>query len=172
MDDDAGSGGTPPNTLLAAALRGIRLARGLRTSEVAAAMGLQIRKYQRFERGETPFDLDDIKAFANATDCDPFAIIASLWMEAPEFAIRTIDTKPLVVFALALRSFHEDVRDDIGAIEPRVWWGGFRRLFQDLTEHLRKRDLTAETWLDEHARRLGLKATFLAGGPRRAPRKD
>lgn len=132
------------------------------TSEVAQAMGMHLRSYQRLERGEAPFDLDNIKAFANATDSDPFAILASLWMEAPEFAVRAMDTKPLVVFTLALRSFHEEVGEDIAFIEPRVWWGGFRRLFQDLAEHIRRRDLTAETWLDQQARRLGLNSSFLA----------
>lgn len=170
--DDAGTAGGKSSALLAAAVRGIRLARGLRTSEVAAAMDMNLRSYQRFERGETPFDLDDIKAFANVTDSDPFAIVASLWMEEPDFAIRAIDTKPLVIFALALRSFQEEVRDDIAMIEPRVWWGGFRRLFQDLTEHLRKRDFTAETWLDEQATRLGLRASFLPRRTRRTPRGD
>lgn len=58
--------------------------------------------------------------------------------------------------------------DDIALIEPRVWWGGFRRVFQDLAGNVRKRDFTAETGLEEQARRLGLDARFL---PQRPPRR-
>ena len=170
MDDEAPRADFSQGALLGAALRGVRKARGLRTSEVARGMGMPLRTYQRLEEGAGPFELDHIKKFASVTDSDPFAIVASIWLQSPAFAVRTIDNKPLVVFTLALRSFHDDLADDISLIEPRVWWGGFRRLFQDLTEHVRKRDLTAETWLDEHARKLGLNLSFRPG--RRRLRRD
>ncbi len=160
MDDEAAPEGLSQGVLLGAALRAVRKARRLRTSEVARGMGMQLRTYQRLEEGTGPFDLDHIKQFADVTDSDPFAIVASIWLQSPAFAVRTIDNKPLVVFTLALRDFHDVLADDISLIEPRVWWGGFRPLFQDLSEHVRKRDLTAETWLDEHARKLGLNLSF------------
>ena len=59
------------SALLATALRAIRRARGMRSSEVAEAMGLQLRTYQHFEEGAGPFDLDRIRRFADATDSDP-----------------------------------------------------------------------------------------------------
>lgn len=68
------------------------------------------------------------RMFADATHSDPFAIVASIWLRSPEFALRAIDTKPMVVMMLASRPFHEDMGEDISLIEPRVWWGGFRRL--------------------------------------------
>lgn len=171
MDDEAARAELSQGALLGAALRAVRNARGLRTSEVARGMGMALRTYQRLEEGAGPFDLDHIRQFADVTDSDPFAIVASIWLQSPAFAVRTIDNKPLVVFTLALRSFHDDLADDISLIEPRVWWGGFRRLFQDLTEHVRKRDLTAETWLDEHARKLGLNLSFQPRR-RRLPRDE
>ena len=171
MDDDPSSVPSSQGVLLGAALRGIRKARGLRTSQVADAVGLPLRTYQRLEEGSGRFELERIKLFADFTDSDPFAIVASIWLQSPEFAIRSIDTKPLVVFTLALREFHEDLRDDSRLIEPRVWWGGFKRLFQDMTEYVRKRDFTAETWLDEHARKLGLNLNFLPHR-RRRPRDE
>lgn len=161
MDDDAPIAELSQGVLLGAALRGIRKARGLRAADVARAMGMALRTYQHLEEGVGPFELDRIKQFADVTDSDPFAIVASIWLQSPEFAVRTIDNKPMVVFTLALRAFHEDLREDISLIEPRVWWGGFRRVFQDMAEHVRKRDLTAETWLDDHARKLGLNLSFL-----------
>ncbi|MCX7586363.1 helix-turn-helix domain-containing protein [Phenylobacterium sp. 58.2.17] len=148
------------SALLATALRAIRRARGMRSSEVAEAMGLQLRTYQHFEEGAGPFDLDRIRRFADATDSDPFAIVASIWLQDADFAVRAIEAKPMVVMMLALRSFHEELDQDITLIEPRVWWGGFRRLFQDLADHVRKQDLSAETWLDDQALRLGLPPSF------------
>lgn len=166
MDEEATGGVDNPDALLAAALRGIRRARNMRASQVAQAMGLALRTYQHFEEGAGPFDLERIRQFADATDSDPFAIVASIWLRSPEFAVRAIDSKPMVVMMLALRAFEDDLGEDITLIEPRVWWGGFKRLFQDLGEHVRKRDLTAEIWLDDQARKLGLKATFLPHGRR------
>lgn len=166
MDGEAPDQIPSQNQLLAAAVRAVRRARGMRAAEVAAAMGLALRTYQHFEEGGGPFDLERIRLFADATDSDPFAIVASVWLRSPDFAVRTVDSKPMVVMMLALRSFEEEMGEDIVLIEPRVWWGGFRRLFQDLGEHVRKRDLTAETWLDEQARRLGLRPSFLPRGRR------
>lgn len=161
MDEEATGGAGNPDALLAAALRGIRRARNMRASQVAQAMGLALRTYQHFEEGAGPFDLERIRQFADATDSDPFAIVASIWLRSPQFAVRAIDSKPMVVMMLALRPFQDELADDIALIEPRVWWGGFKRLFQDLGEHVRKRDLTAETWLDDQASHLGLRPSFL-----------
>lgn len=166
MDEEATGGAADPDALLAAALRGVRRARNMRASQVAQAMGLALRTYQHFEEGAGPFDLERIRQFADATDSDPFAIVASIWLRSPQFAVRAIDSKPMVVMMLALRAFEDELAEDITLIEPRVWWGGFKRLFQDLGEHVRKRDLTAETWLDDQARRLGLKPSFLPQGRR------
>ena len=167
MDDATPGNGLSQDALLAAALRAVRRARGMRATDVALAMGLPLRTYQHFEEGTGPFDLERIRLFSEATDSDPFTIVASIWLRSPEFAVRSIDSKPMVVMMLALSPFQEEMGDDLVLIEPRVWWGGFRRLFQDLTEHVRKRDLTAETWLDEQAGRLGLRSTFLPKGRRR-----
>jgi transcriptional regulator with XRE-family HTH domain len=172
MDDEASNEVPDQNQLLAAALRSVRRTRGLRAGDVAAAMGLPLRTYQHFEEGSGPFDLERIRLFADATDSDPFAIVASIWLRSPEFAVRAVDSKPMVVMMLALRSFEDELGEDIALIEPRVWWGGFRRLFQDLAEHVRKRDLTAETWLDEQARRLGLRPSFLPQRRRRRAEDD
>lgn len=88
-------------------------------------------------------------------------------MEAPEFAVHAADSKPLVALMLALRAFHEDLRDDITLIEPRVFVGAFRRVFQDLVDHVRNRDLSAETWLDAQAKRIGLNLSFGRGLPKK-----
>ncbi|HEX7946993.1 MAG TPA: helix-turn-helix transcriptional regulator [Phenylobacterium sp.] len=161
MSDEVSNRARPDyRALLAAALRGIREDRRLRIADVARAMNMPVRSYEHFEAGRGRFDLERLHRFAEVTDSDPFAILASALLQAPEFAVRAADNKPMVVFMLGLRDFHDDLRDDITLIEPRVFVGAFRRVFQDLAEHVRKRDLTAETWLDSQARKIGLNLSF------------
>src|SRR5437879_4939306 len=102
---------------LALALRSIRLARRLRIADMARLMDMAPRSYEHFEAGRSPLDLDQLQKFAEVTDSDPFAILASVLLQAPEFALRTADNKPMVAFMLALRVFHEELRDDISLIE-------------------------------------------------------
>ncbi len=127
---------------------------------MARLMNMHPRSYERFEAGQGPLDLDQLQKFAEVTDSDPFGILIGVWLDAPEFAVRTADNKPIVAFMLALRVFHDDLRDDISLIEPRLFVGAFRRVFQDLAEHVRNRDLTAENWLDAQAKRIGLNLSF------------
>ena len=80
MDDATPGNGLSQDALLAAALRAVRRARGMRATDVALAMGLPLRTYQHFEEGAGPFDLERIRQFADATDSDPFAsLVAQRW---------------------------------------------------------------------------------------------
>lgn len=126
-------------------------------------MGMPLRSYEHFEAGRGPLSLDKLIRFADATDSDPFAILASLIIKRPEFALRAADNKLMTVFMLALEDFNADLKADIAYIEARVLVGAFRRVFQDLAEHIRKRDLTAELWLEDKSRKMGLPVTFTRG---------
>lgn len=150
---------------LAAALKGIREDRRLRIADMARLMEMAPRSYEHFEAGRGPLDLDKLQTFAAVTDSDPFGILISVYLGIPQFAIRTADNKPMVVFMLALRDFQEDLGDDISLIEPRLFVGAFRRVFQDLAEHVRSRDLTAENWLEAQTKRIGLNLSFRRGLP-------
>lgn len=152
---------------LAVALKAIREARRLRVADMARLMDMPPRSYEHFEAGRGRFDLDRLQKFAEVTDSDPFAILASVMLRAPDFAVRTADNKPMVVFMLALRDFNNDLGEDVALIEPRLFVGAFRRVFQDLVDHVRSRDLTAETWLDAQTKRLGLNLSFRGGAPRK-----
>lgn len=168
MPEDASPPSRPDHrAALAAALRGIREDRRLRIADMARLMNMHPRSYERFENGQGPLDLDQLQKFAEVTDSDPFGILIGMWLEAPAFAIRTADNKPMVAFMLALKEFHEDLREDISLIEPRLFVGAFRRVFQDLADHVRNRDLTAETWLDAQAKRMGLNLSFRGGFKRK-----
>lgn len=149
--------------LLSKALREIREDRRLRIADMARLMGMSASAYDRFEAGNTRLDIDDLLRFAEVTDSDPFGILAGVLLKAPEFGVRTADNKLMAIFMLALRDFHAELRDDIALIEPRLLVGAFRRVFEDLREQVRSRDLSAETWLETATNRAGLNLSFRRG---------
>jgi transcriptional regulator with XRE-family HTH domain len=153
--------------LLSTALRAIRRERRLRTSEVARAMGMPLRSYEHFEAGRGRLDLARLERFADATDSDPYAIVAAIILKRPGLALRASDNKLMVVMMLALDDFDDDLGEDIRLLEPRVLVGAFRRVFQDLAEHVRKRDLSVERWLDDRSRKVGLPLGFVKRWRRR-----
>lgn len=76
----------PENALVAEALRKIRKARRLRTSEVARAMGMPLRSYEHLEAGQGKITYDRLKRFAEVANCDPVALLAVVPMGSVEFA--------------------------------------------------------------------------------------
>lgn len=73
---------------------------------MARLMSMHPRSYERFENGQGPLDLDQLQLFAEVTDSDPFGILVGMWLDAPAFAVRTADNKPMVAFMLALSEDH------------------------------------------------------------------
>lgn len=137
-------------------LRSIRAARRLRASDVAKAMGMALRSYEHFEAGRGRLDFLRLERFAEATDSDPYAIVIELMLKRPGFALEAMENKLAVVNLFALDDFHAAMGEDVRLIEPQVLVGGFQRLFQDFADYVRKRDLSAERWLDQKSRTAGL----------------
>lgn len=52
---------------------------------------------------------------------------------------------------IAIAELHEELGEDIIYLEPRTLISAFTRVRKDLVEHVRKRDLFAETWLEQNA---------------------
>lgn len=121
---------------LRATLRSVRQARRMRTHDVARKMGMPLRTYEHFEAGETQFDLGKVQAFARATDADVASIISSLLIEAPAFAVRTMDNKLMELVLTALKDFNDDVGDRIAALEGAVILSVMNQAFAALREHL------------------------------------
>lgn len=137
--------------LLSTALKAIRKDRRMRSSEVARALGMPLRSYEHFESGRGRFTFDRLVRFADATNSDPLAIIAVLALKSPEFALRCADNKLMTILMIAMSELNEELGDDIVFLEPGVLIGVFTRVVKDLTEHIAKRDLFAETWLKERS---------------------
>ena len=140
--------------LLSAAMKAIRKDRRMRPSEVAKALGMPLRSYEHFENGRGRLTYERIARFAEATNSDPLAIIASVPLQSAEFALNCADNKLMTILMIAMAELNEELGEDIVYLEPRTLIGAFTRVGNDLVDHVRKRDLFAETWLEENARKV------------------
>jgi hypothetical protein len=80
--------------------------------------------------------------------------VAVLALKSPEFALRCADNKLMTIFMIAMSELNDDLGDDIVFLEPGILIGAFTRVAKDLTDHIAKRDLFAETWLKERSARV------------------
>jgi len=121
--------------------------RRMRATEVAQAMNMAPRSYENLEAGTGRITYPRIVAFAEATNSDPIAILASVAFETPDFALRCADNKLMSVNMIAMKEMNKDLGDDITYLNAQTLVGGFTRLVRDLAEHVRKRETFAEEWL-------------------------
>lgn len=140
--------------LLSAAMRAIRVSRRMRASEVARAMALPLRTYERFEAGHGPLTFERIASFAKATNSDPVALLAVLPLGRPEFAIWCADNKLMTIMIMVVEELADELGADIGFLESGVLIASLTRATRELIEHFRKRDIFAETWLNQRSERL------------------
>lgn len=139
---------------LAASLRLIRAHRRLRAIEVADRMNMAQRSYEHFEAGAARVNLERIHRFADATDSDPYAILAGLALGSPDFALRCADNKMMTVLMVALQDFDRDRGELAAALDVRTLINAFDRVFRDLGDLAVRRDQDARAWLDAGRDRL------------------
>lgn len=137
--------------LLATAMRSIRLARRMRTSEIARELGMPLRTYEHLEAGRGRITYDKIVRFAEVTNSDPVAILLAVPLRSAEFAVRCADNKLATILTIALRELNDELGDDIEFLEAGTLIGGFTRVTKDLRDHVANRDLFAENWLKENS---------------------
>jgi hypothetical protein len=126
----------------------------MRAAEVARAMGMPPRSYEHLEAGSGRMTYERIVDFAEATDSDPIAIMASLSFGNSDFAVRCMDNKLMTIMMIALMELDADLGDDVTFLDAQTLVGGFTRLTRDLAQHVRKRETFAEQWLKEGATKL------------------
>jgi len=144
------------NRNLSQALRAIRHSRQLSALDVARRMGLPRRSYAFFEAGGGRMNIERIMSFAHVTDSDPYAIVASVMIGAPELAVRTADNKLMTAFTILLQEFNTDVGDDIGRLETRAAISAFSGAFSSLADAAAAhRKNSSRDWLAERAPKLG-----------------
>jgi len=135
------------NRPLSAVLKAIRRRRGLRSSDVARAMKLPLRTFEHFESGQGRLDPERVQAFAQATDADPYAILLSLEIGSPAFALRCMDNKLATILLMCLQEFDGRAADQIAALDARTLITAFTRAFDELTTTARQREAFIEQWM-------------------------
>lgn len=136
-------------------MRLIRKARRLRAVDVAREMNMPLRSYEYLESGKGRVSFERVTAFAQATDTDAWALLASVPLGSPDFALRCADNKLMTILMITMKELDDDLADDIVFLEPGTLIGAFTRIRNELAQHVRKRDQFAETWLSEKTPMLG-----------------
>lgn len=134
--------------VLSRALRAIRRKRGLKTSEVARRMDMPQRSYELFEAGGGKITFERLMSFAEATDCDPFALLLAGPFNSAEFAINCANTKLAMIMVMSLQEFCDERGADIGFLEPPNIIGACQRLFKELGVKLDDNEAFLSKWLD------------------------
>lgn len=140
--------------LIGLAARSVRRARGMTAQQVADAMNLPLRTYEYFEAGQGRVNLDYIHRFAEATNCDPYALLLGPGLSSTEFARRTADTKMILIFLIALGEFETRMGDRMSTLDPRALIEAFTEAFRRVEAESRAREQETEAWLDAGRDRL------------------
>ena len=157
--------------ILSRSLRAIRHKRSLSAQDVAAAMSMVYRTYEEFEGGRGPQTIERIFAFAEATDCDPYALILGPIFNLPDFAVDCADTKLCLIMMMHLRDFADNEGPDIAYLEPPHLIGGFARVFKEFRGTLEESERFLQNWLDDRTGFIGLKTLRLRGAVRKPSKK-
>ncbi len=123
---------TAHQACLSATLKAVRRARAMKAKDVAMAMGLPPRSYERFEAGGGHFDFEKVRHFATVTSSDPFAILAAVLTGSPGLAVESADNKLSALMILALEEFYRDAGDTIRLLDSAAILTAFSRTFRDL----------------------------------------
>jgi transcriptional regulator with XRE-family HTH domain len=144
---------TPPgrptqNLILSEILRSLRRLRRLKARDMAAAMSMPLRSYEHFESAAGRINLERIQSFANASDTDPYAILAAMIIRSPRFALRAANNKMMTAFLITLCEFDESLGDGIEELETGAFVAAFTQAFETLQAEARQKASWKRTWLD------------------------
>jgi transcriptional regulator with XRE-family HTH domain len=128
-------------------LKALRRLRGLRSIDVANAMGMKPRSYEYFESGKARLNVDRVHQVAKILKADPYSILAAIDIGSPAFALRTVDNWMGSLWLMALLEFDADLQDDIARLPPAELILGFTKMFDELAKLARERDASAEDWM-------------------------
>ncbi|MFZ5796778.1 MAG: helix-turn-helix domain-containing protein [Pseudomonadota bacterium] len=128
-------------------LRSLRTRAGLRTQDIAEAMGMGYRTYQRFEAGEQGVDLETIRRFAQIVEADPWGIILGVEFGSVDFALNTAANKAASWLLVALRRFDRRAGKDIASLDPRTLSFIFSRGFDQISVKAQEVEAELEQWM-------------------------
>lgn len=104
-------------------------------------MGLPLRTYEHFEAGGGRLNLRRLQRFAEATDSDPYAIVAGLAFGDVRFALRCADNKAMTVAMMSIQDLNKEVGEDLALLDARRIMHEFDAACTRLAEEARSRRL-------------------------------
>ena len=132
--------------LLSEALKLVRRHRGLTAPQVASAMRMALRTYERFEAGGSRLNVDYIHRFAAATNSDPHAVIMAVAVGSPELARRCADNKLVTTLTIGAQRLDHLIGDRMQSLEARAIIVAVCAMFDQLVAHSDEQEL-ALRWL-------------------------
>lgn len=100
--------------------REIRLLRDMRASEVAEAMGVDLRTYQNLEVKVGPASLAYVDRFARVTDSDATGLTLTIALGLPRFAARCANNKLATWMLTGLEDLERGLGDAMSNLESAV----------------------------------------------------
>lgn len=131
---------------MAPTLKGLRRLRNVRSPEMAERLHLSLRAYENFENGKGRLNVERILRVAVLLKADPYAILAALEIDSPEFAQRTANNKLMSILMLALRDFDSKAQDAIVGLDPLFLMKAFSSFFDQLAEHAAEQQDVIDRW--------------------------
>ena len=95
--------------------------------------------YERFEAGEGRFDFARVRRFAEIVGVEPFAILFSVLIGSPRFAVRAGYNMLSPLMLLALEEFDADAGDGIASLDGATILRVFGEAFATLREEISRR---------------------------------
>lgn len=123
------------------------------TTQVAEAMKMALRTYERFEAGDGRLNIDYVHRFAAATNSDPHAIIFAVAVGSPDLARHCADNKMITTLAIGVQRFDRALGARIQTLEARAVIAALSTMFETLQVHS-EAQARASTWLEQGERDL------------------
>jgi transcriptional regulator with XRE-family HTH domain len=144
-------------SLRSAVLKAVRRHRGLSTADLAAALNMPLRTYERFEGGEGRLNLDYLHRFSRATRSDFYGLLHAMAIGSPAFAVRTADNKFMTAFTIFLQAYDRQMGDRIRDLDARAVIAAFGEMFEALATAGEARAEAADAFLRDGEADLGAK---------------
>lgn len=103
-----------------ACLKAVRRLRGLTRADLARAMHVSPRTYDRFESGELRLNIDYIHRFAAATDTDPHAILLAILRNRPQLAVNWSEIRLASFLVCGASDLNDNVGEAVRSLQPHV----------------------------------------------------
>lgn len=134
--------------VLSAILKALRAHCGMTSMQIADAMAMDLRSYQRFEAGEGYLKVERIFRFAAVTDSDPYALLASFRLGTPELAVACADNKFVMLLMEHVRELYDRKGQDVRWLQPHAVVEILEAAFSRLGEEVEAARAFSRKWLE------------------------